>query len=134
MGPLALYSQKLQRTGLLEQELLEWSVQRFIEDEKKEGYKMVKLTGSDVADLLINFKLMTDVSNTSLTGQTLRGLNKHLFLVPHLLPKEEIIYSKTPGNHFFYYFPAKFIPEYLVDQLIVKCAEWNRSKQWDILK
>ena len=95
---------------------------------------MVTLTGSDIADLLINFKLMTDVSNTSLTRQTLRVSDKHLFLVPHLLPKEEIIHSKTPGNHFFYYFPAKFIPDCLVDQLIVKCAEWNRSKQWDILK
>ena len=132
--PLALYSQKLQRTGLLEQELLEWNVQRFIEDEKMEGYKIVKLADSDVADLLINFKLMTDVSNTSLVGQNPRGTGRHLFLVPHLLPKEDIVHSKTPGNYFFYYFPAKFIPDHLVDQLIVKCAEWNRSKQWDILK
>ena len=32
--PLAYFQQKLQKTGLLEQELLEWSVQQFIRDEK----------------------------------------------------------------------------------------------------
>ena len=132
--PLAIFLQKLQRTGLLEEELLEWSVQQFIEDEKMEGYKMVKLAGSDVADLLINFKLMADVSNTSLVGQNPRVPGKRLFLVPHLLPKEELVHSKAFGYLFFYYFPAKFIPEHLVDQLIVKCAEWNKSKQYDILK
>ena len=132
--PLILFLRKLQMTGLLGQELLEWSVQQFIADEETGGYKMVKLAGSAVADLFINFKLMADVSNTSLVGQNPRVAGKHLFLVPHLLPKEELLYSKAFGYHFFYHFPAKFIPEHLVDQLIVKCAEWNRSKQYDILK
>ena len=132
--PLAVFVQRLQTTGLLEEELLEWSVQQFIMDETTRGNKMVKLIGSDVADLLINFKLMANVSNTSLAGQTSRVPGKNLFLVSHLLPKEELVHSKAFGYHFFYYFPAKFIPEHLVDQLIVKCAEWNRSKQYDILK
>ena len=132
--PLSYYVHKLQTTGLLEEELLEWSVQQFIMDEATRGNKMVKLIGSDVADLLINFKLMANVSNTSLAGQNIRVPGKNLFLMPHLLPKEELVHSKAFGYHFFYYFPAKFIPEHLVDQLIVKCAEWNRSKQYDILK
>ena len=132
--PLALFVRKLHTTGLLEEELLEWSLQQFIQDEVTGGNKMVKLVSSDVADLLINFKLMADVSNTSLAGQNPRAPGSHLFLVPHLLPKEELVHSKAFGYHFFYYFPAKYIPEHLVDQLIVKCAEWNRSKQYDILK
>ena len=132
--PLALFLQKLQTTGLLEEELLEWSVQQFIKDEANIGNKMVKLASSDVADLLINFKLMANVSNTSLAGQNPRIPGKNLFLVPHLLPKEELVYSKAFGYQFFYYFPAKFIPAHLVDHLIVRCAEWNRSKQYDILK
>ena len=132
--PLTLFLRKLQMTGLLEQELLEWSVQQFIADEEMLGYKMIKLAGSDVADLLVNFKLMADISNTSLVGQIPRAPGKHLFLVPHLLPKEEFVHSKAFGYHFFYHFPAKFIPEHLVDQLIVKCAEWNMSKQYDIRK
>ena len=132
--PLDFFIRKLQSTGLLEEELLKWSVQQFIVDEATRGNKMVKLVSSDVADLLINFKLMANVSNTSLAGQSLRAPGKYIFLVPHLLPKEELVYSKAFGYHFFYYFPAKFIPEHLVDQLIVKCAEWNRSKQYDIPK
>ena len=132
--PLDYFIGRLQTAGLLEEELLEWSVQQFIMDETTRGNKMVKLIGSDVADLLINFKLMANVSNTSLAGQNPRVPGNNLFLVPHLLPKEELVHSKAFGYHFFYYFPAKFIPEHLVDQLIVKCAEWNRSKQYDILK
>ena len=132
--PLALFVQKLQTTGLLEEELLEWSVQQFIMDEAIKGNKIMNLVGSDVANLLINFKLMANVSNTSLAGQNPRAPGKNLFLVPHLLPQEELVHSKAFGYYFFYYFPAKFIPEHLVDQLIVKCAEWNRSKQYDILR
>ena len=134
-GPiLAVSMHKLQTTGLLEEELLEWSVQRFIMDEATRGNKMVKLVGSDVADLLINFRLITNVSNTSLAGQNSHVLGINLFLVPHLLPKQKPVHSKVFGYYFFYYFPAKFIPKHLVDQLIVNCVEWNRSKQYDILK
>ena len=132
--PLDFFIRKLQTTGLLEEELLEWSVEQFITDEMITGNKMVKLLSSDVTDLLINFKLMANVSNTSLVGQNPRLPGKGLFLVPHLLPKEELVHSKAFGYCFFYYFPAKFIPEHLVDQLIVKCAQWNRSKQYDILR
>ena len=132
--PLSLYVWKLQTTGLLEEELMEWSVQQFIKDEATRGNKIVKFISLDITNLLINFKLMANVSNTSLAGQFPRVSGKNLFLVPHLLPKEELVHSKAFGYHFFYYFPAKFIPEHLVDQLIVKCAEWNRSKQFDILK
>ncbi|XP_065907302.1 uncharacterized protein [Dysidea avara] len=132
--PLALFVEKLEKTGLLEQELLEWSVQQFSKDEIARGHKMLDLPGLSVAELLINFKLMVDVSNTSLVGRKPRGPGKHLFLVPHLLPAEYLVYSTVFGYYFFYYFPAKFIPEHLVDQLIVKCAEWNGNKQYDMLK
>jgi len=132
--PLALFMEKLEKTGLLEQELLEWSVQQFSKDEVARGHKMLDLPGLSVAELLINFKLMVDVSNTSLVGRTPRGPGKHLFLAPHLLPVEHLVHSTVFGYYFFYYFPAKFIPEHLVDQLIVKCAEWNGGKQYDVLK
>ena len=132
--PLALFMEKLEKTGLLEQELLEWSVLQFSKDEIARGHKMLDLPGLSVAELLINFKLMVDISNTSLVGQNPRGPGKHLFLVPHLLPAERLAYSTVFGYYFFYYFPAKFIPEHLVDQLIVKCAEWNGTKQYDMLK
>ena len=132
--PLALFMEKLEKTGLLEQELLEWSVLQFTNDETARGHNMLDLPGMSVAELLINFKLMVDVSNTSLVGRTPRGPGKHLFLVPHLLPVEHLVHSTVFGYYFFYYFPAKFIPEHLVHQLIVKCAEWNGSKQYDMLK
>ena len=86
-------------------------MQQFITDEATRDNKMMKLMGSDVADLLINFKLMANVSNTSLAGQHPRVPGNNLYLVPHLLPKEELVHSKAFDYHFFCYFPAKFIPE-----------------------
>jgi len=132
--PLAGYVEKLKKTGLLEQELLEWGVQQFFKDEVSRGHKMLDFPHLSIAELLINFKLMVNVTNTSLVGQNSRGDGKQLFLVPHLLPTEKLIHSNVFGYYFYYHFPAKFIPEHLVDQLIVKCAEWNGSKQYDLQK
>jgi len=132
--PLAGFVEKLEKTGLLEQELLDWSLLQFSKDEESRGHKMLEMPSLSIADLLINFKLMANISNTSLVGKNPRGVGKQLFLVPHLLPAENLIHSNVFGYYFYYYFPAKFIPEHLVDQLIVKCAEWNGSKQYDLLK
>ncbi|XP_065908551.1 uncharacterized protein [Dysidea avara] len=132
--PLAGFVEKLEKTGLLEQELLEWSLQQFSKDEESRGHNMLDIPGMSIAELLINFKLMVNISNTSLVGRKPRGAGKQLFLVPHLLPAERLVHSNVFGYYFYYYFPAKFIPEHLVDQLIVKCAEWNGSKQYDLLK
>ena len=132
--PLAGFVEKLEKTGLFEQELLEWSLQQFSKDEESRGHKMLDIPGMSIAELLINFKLMVNISNTSLVGRKPRGAGKQLFLVPHLLPVERLVHSNVFGYYFYYYFPAKFIPEHLVDQLIVKCAEWNGSKQYDLLK
>jgi len=132
--PLAGFVEKLQKTGLLEQQLLEWSLQQFSKDEESRGHEILDMPGLSIAELLINFKLMVDISNTSLVGQNPRGVGKQLFLVPHLLPAERLVHSDVFGYYFYYHFPAKFIPEHLVDQLIVKCAEWNGSKQYDLLK
>ena len=55
-------------------------MQQFIMDEATRDNEMVKLIGSDVAYLLINFKLMANVSNTSLAGQHPQVLGNNLFL------------------------------------------------------
>jgi len=132
--PLAGFVEKLEKTGLLEQELLEWSLQQFAKDEGSKGHKTLEISGLSIAELLINFKLMVNISNTSLVGQKPRGVGKQLILVPHLLPAEKLVHSNVFGYYFYYHFPAKFIPEHLVDQLIVKCAEWNGNKHYDLLK
>jgi len=132
--PLAGFMEKLKKKGLLEQELLEWSVQQFSKDEVARGYQMLDFPGLSIAELLINFKLMVNVTNTSLGEQNPRSAGKQLFLVPHLLPAEKLLPSNVFAYYFYYYFPAKFIPEHLVDQLIVKCAEWNGSRQYDLQK
>ena len=63
--PLALFVEKLEKTGLLEQELLEWSVLQFSKDEIARGHKMLDLPGLSVAELPIK---MVDVNNTSLVA------------------------------------------------------------------
>ena len=133
--PHAEFMGQLEKRGLLEQELLEWSMQQFSKDEESRGHKMPDdFPVLSITELLISFKLMVNVTNTSLAGQKPRGTGKQLFLVPHLLPAEKIVHSNVFGYYFYYYFPAKFIPEHLVDQLIVKCAGWNSNKKYDLQK
>ena len=88
------YAKKLKDQGLLEQELLEWSLQQFIMDEATKGHKMTEVKGEQIVQLLINFKLMADVTSSSLADTQTRSEEEHLFLVPYLLPPKELLDSK----------------------------------------
>ena len=140
--PLTDYAKKLQCQGLLEQELLEWSWDKFVMDEASKGHKMTEVKAEQIIQLLVNFKLMADVTSssfadvmsTSLFGRRERSKAERLFLVPHLLPKEEHTSTKQFHYKFLFYFPGGFIAEVVFNQLVVKCAEWNGEKQYDLIK
>jgi len=80
---------------------------------------------------------MVDVTDTSLaTKKTAIASKQRLFLVPHLLPVESFVPppATSPSYKIFYRFPGHFIPDSLVDQLIVKCAEWNKQHKFAFLR
>ena len=130
--PLARYAEERNKKGLLSQELIDFCIDRFLSEESKKGHKVPELKGNDVVDLLLNFKLMVDVMNTSLV--TKRATTSRMYLVPHLLPMQEFIPATGPSYTIFYYFPGHFIPDTLLDQLIVKCAEWNKRQKFGFLR
>jgi len=99
--PLAGFVEKLEKTGLLEQELLEWSLQQFAKDEESKGHKTLEIPCLSIAEVLINFKLMVNISSTSLVGRKPRDIGKQLFLVPHLLPAEKLVHSNVFGYYIF---------------------------------
>ena len=133
--PLNKYAKKLREEGLLEEQLMQWSIQQFLEIEADQ--RVPDVTPLQIAQLLINFKLMADVTSSSLAHKQLqvekRKENERLFLAPHLLPKETIARPK-PFYRFLYHFPGGFISEAVFNQVVVMCAEWNGTHQYDLLK
>ena len=132
--PLAAYAIKRQREGLLEEELIDWSVEQFNKSQTADNRIATNLHGVPVVELFIKFLLIVDITQSSLAGGKPRGVGKRLFLVPHLLPCEKVSPSNTFSLKFLFYFPAHFIPDNLVDQLIVKCARWNNDRHYDLLR
>jgi len=136
-GPLAQYAKERRNEGLLRQELLDFCIQQFLANEVNKGRKVPKLSGDDVVDLLLKFKLMVDVTDTSLaTKKTTIAPKRRLFLVPHLLPVKPFVppSATSPLYKILYHFSGQFIPDSLVDQLIVKCAEWNKKHNFGFIE
>ena len=135
--PLNIFATKLREEGLLEEQLLNWSVNQFLNAELANHQRIPDITPLQIAQLLINFKLMVDVTSSSLAYKQLqveqRKENERLFLVPHLLPKETITLPK-PSYRFLYHFPGGFISEAVFNQVVVMCAEWNGTRQYDLIK
>ena len=131
---LAKFAEKRQDEGLLEEELIDWSVQQFNKSETCRNRIVAELQGLPVVELFIRFLLIVDITQSSLAGKKSRDKGKRLFLVPHLLPCEELPPSKAASFKFLFYFPGHFIPDNLVDHLIVKCARWNNDRHYDLLR
>ena len=131
---LARFAEKRQNEGLLEEELIHWSVEQFNKMENEYNRIIANLRGIPIIELFTSFQLMVDVTQSSIAGHKPRGKGKRLFLVPHLLPFEEVSQIKDFSFKILYNFPAHFIPDNLIDQLIVKCAQWNNDSQYDLIR
>ena len=131
---LAKYAERRQNEGLLEEELIHWTVEQFNKSESDCNRIMATLRGLPIIELFTKFQLIVDVTQSSIAGHRSRGDGKRLFLVPHLLPFEAVLPSKNFSFKIFYKFPAHFIPDNLVDQLIVKCAQWNNGHHYDLIR
>ena len=132
--PLAQYAKERSSEGLLRQELLEFCIQQFLADEVNKGHKIPKLICSDVVDLLLKFKLMVDVTYTSLAAKKSTTSGNKVFLIPHLLLVEPFVPAIDPCYKAFFHFPSQFLPDSLVNQLIVRCAEWNQKHNFGFIK
>ena len=131
---LAKYAERRQNEGLLEEELIHWTVKQFNKSEKYSNHIVAGLGGLPIIELFTKFQLIVDVTQSSIAGHRSRGDGERLFLVPHLLPFEEYSPSKSFCYKILYNFPAHFIPDNLVDQLIVKCAQWNNDHDYDLIR
>ena len=131
---LARFAEKRQNEGLLEEELIHWSVEQFNKTEREYNRIIANLRGIPIIELFTKFQLIVDVTQSSFAGDVLRGEGERLFLVPHLLPFEEHLPSQNFSFKILYNFPAHFIPDNLIDQLIVKCAQWNNDHQYNPIR
>ena len=133
-APLGNFAKERNKEGLLRQELLEWCIDRFKADEVELGFNKCDIIWNTVVDLLLKFNLMVDITSTSLAAKKNIAADKRLFLVPHLLPQEKFVETTDPCYKVLYRFPGEFIPDNLVDQLIVKCIQWNGKHRFDFIR
>ena len=132
---LAKCAKRRQNEGLLEEELIHWSVEQFNKSESDCNRIIANLRGIPIIELFTKFQLIVDVTQSSIAGNRPRGDGERLFLVPHLLlPCEKAQPSKDFSFKILYNFPANFIPDNLVDHLIVKCAQWNNDRRYDLIR
>jgi len=134
--PLTHFAKERSTEGLIREELLEWCVTQFNKDEIKRGQKNFKLTNwkCKVSELLLSFHLMVDVTNSSLAKRDIPVKGK-LYLVPHLVPERPIKQPSTNRSYsLLFYFTFGFISDIFIDQLIVKCAEWNAQHHFDLMQ
>ena len=131
---LAKYAERRQNEGLLEEELIHWTVEQFNKSESDCNRIMANLRGLPLIELFTKFQLIVDVTQSSIADHRPSSDGERLFLVPHLLPFEEALPSKDFCFKILYNFAAHFIPDNLVDQLIVKCAQWNNDRHYDLIR
>ena len=86
---------------------------------------------ADIHTLKTSNGVIVDITQSLLAGTKHRGEWKRLFLVPHLLPVENLLLLKDASFKFLFYFPTQFIPGNLIDQLIVKC---NNDHEYDLIR
>jgi len=132
---LGSFANERSKEGLLRQELLEWCVEQFKKAEVNKGSKSpTNFTWAAVVELLLKFRLMVDITNSSVAGKKKIAAGKKLYLVPHLLPQLPFTPTEDSCYQALYCFPGEFIPDSLVDQLIVKCIEWNGKHNYGHLR
>ena len=135
---LAKHAERRQNEGLLEEELIHWCVKQFNKNESDCNRIIANLRGIPIIELFTKFQLIVDVTQSSIASHKSRGEGERLFLVPHLLPHLLPCEKALPSHNFsfkiLYKFPAHFIPDNLVDQLIVKCAQWNNEHHYDLTR
>ena len=131
---LGSFANERSKEGLLRQELLEWCVEQFKKAEVNKGFKSLDFTWAAVVELLLKFRLMVDITGSSVAGKKKITAGKKLYLVPHLLPQLPFIPTEDSCYQALYYFPGEFIPDSVVDQLIVKCIDWNGKQSYGHLR
>jgi len=76
---LAQHAKKRQMEGLLEEELIDWSVKQFNESETPENRIATDLCGVPVIELFEKFHLMVDITQSSLAGKSFEAQGRDCF-------------------------------------------------------
>ena len=92
-----------------------------------------------VIAIMKKFDLLAEVPNsTYFTGETQpRASDKRTFIVPSLLVNNPActLYEPTDNDQvFLLYFPDQYLPESVVNQLLVRCLSWSVEKGFAIHK
>ena len=126
----------LQKNGILLGSFLSHMLDSF----QKSGVTGYAIKQNEAVDLMKWFGFLAQISSkTKILEEKIKKDEKEVYIVPSLLPddttNEKRIPERNDGNVriIYYYFPDKFLPQMLFNQVATACINRNEEKREDLL-
>ena len=126
----------LQRSGILLGSFLSHMLDSF----QKSGVIGYQIKQNEAVELMKWFGFLAQIScNTKILEEKIKKNEKEVYIVPSLLPDDMTNEKKIPEKDendvriIYYYFPDKFLPSILFNQVVAMCINRNEEKREDLL-
>ena len=126
----------LQKNGILLGSFLSHMLDSF----QKSGVTGYQIKQNEAVDLMKWFGFLAQISSkTKILEEKIKKDEKEVYIVPSLLPDDKTNKKRIPEKNddnvriIYYYFPDKFIPPMLFNQVVTMCINRNEEKREDLI-
>ena len=126
----------LQENGILLGSFLSYMLDSF----QKSGVTGYPIKQHEAVDLMKWFGFLAQISpKTKILEEEVDMAEKEMYIVPSLLPDDPTNQKRIPEKNdnnvriIYYYFPDKFLPPMLFNQVVTMCINRNEDKREDLL-
>ena len=134
--PLGIFAQERTEQGMMNQELLDWCIETFNNNEKRHGESIMDVDGKEIMGLFFDHLLAIEATHTALVDKTNDDCRKGqpVYLMPYFLEFEE---DRKPNQDTFvilFHFQSGYIADVLFHKLMFRCGEWSKAINSECLK
>ena len=126
----------LQENGILLGSFLSYMLDSF----QKSGVTGYPIKQHEAVELMRWFGFLAQISSkTKILEEKVKKDEEEVYIVPSLLPDDITNQKKIPGKDddnvriIYYYFPDKFLPPMLFNQIVTMCINRNEDKREDLI-
>lgn len=134
--PLGIFAQERTEQGLMNQELLDWCIETFNNNEKRHGESIMDVNSKEIMQMFFRHRLAIEATHTALVDKTNDDCRKGLpvYFMPYFLEFEEDRKPNQDTYCIMYHFQSGFIADILFHKLMYKCGEWSKVIDSECLK
>jgi len=134
--PLGIFSHERTEQGLMNQELLDWCIETFNNNEKRHGESIMDVNSKEIMQMFFGHRLAIEATHTALVDKTNNDCRKGLpvYFMPYFLEFEEDRKPNQDTYCIMYHFQSGFIADVLFHKLMFKCGEWSKVIDSECLK